>query len=197
MDSDRDQDGLWLAEAPNTTSAPPRTGGWIYAFDTVEFLWPKLLPKSGEPDPGWTPAERLVALVLAGHMGKKDDHGHPTCFVAQSTLAHEAGLSIRQVSRITKALTEGKRPESTGGVLPLFARSLSGRNCYTYTLVKDPVAFVARRNEARADEEKAWRSDQRPKLALQKRLLDGQITQSEYERKLAELRKEFRRARAS
>lgn len=85
-----------------------------------------------------TPNERLCALVIAGRMNRRD-----TCWPSVDTIALDMGVSRKTAQRAVAVCCEG--------AAPLFARKWQrGKATPTYTLVRNPAAFAASRDQARA-----------------------------------------------
>ena len=103
-------------------------------------------------DCAYSPTVRLVAVAVAEHLNAvADDEGGYSAWPSQTALARETGTSRRTVQRALSVLCDGP--------CPMFARTQPGRTrrggqefrhtSARLTLVTDPAAFAARRDQNR------------------------------------------------
>jgi hypothetical protein len=178
---------------PDGIARPPRPAERTWS--PVAFALDRLFPKHGRAP--YAATERLVVLVIVRAMSVDASAEAFNCFLSYPTIARWAGVSLASVKRALQKHIDGPAP--------LLVRSKPGHTrgyrhaCYRFTLVLAPEELARARDAARAarhqDMERALRDLQPERLALQRQRVDfgGPLTETEYDRKLAELERAVRR----
>jgi hypothetical protein len=100
------------------------------------------LKQAFDPDNGYWASERLVLIYLVFKMGFNPQTQQFSCYFGGERIAEDTGYSVRTVRRVIEHHRNSPHP--------LVAFSSRGhRMSLLSTLIRDPVAFVAAREQAR------------------------------------------------